>query len=88
MINCIFVMIAIIGLWVVVMIATSVFVWLFAYSLNRKWVHDRDDSALFVSLIMFVVLLELVICTLYVTFKSYPEEYGYTRIEMEATNEE
>lgn len=84
MINSLF---TIIGLWVVAMIATFVVVCLLAHLLNAKWLSDHDETAIVVSLITFVVFFELFLSTMLVIFKTNPEDYGYTRIETEVTDE-
>ena len=80
-------MFTIIGLWIVMMIVTFVLVCLYASSLNREWISDRDIEAFTVSLIMLVVLLEFALTIAYVRFKNNPEEFGYTRIEQEIETE-
>ena len=84
MINSLF---TIIGLWVVAMIVTFVFVCFLAHLLNHKWVSDRDEAAIVVSLITLVVCFELFLSAILVTFKANPEDYGYTRIETEVIDE-
>lgn len=78
----------VIGLWIVIACITFVIVCLLAFMFNTKWISDEDDAAFCVSLIMFVIIFELFISIIFVTFKNNPEEYGYTRIEQEATEGE
>lgn len=74
---------AVIGLWVVAMLVTLVVVCLLAFMMSHGSMHEEDSFA--IALVIFVMILELVICTVYVTLKNNPEKYGYMRIEQEVS---
>lgn len=80
----------ILGLWVVMIMVTFIFVSLLACCFNFRWMPDHDMEALVSSLVIFVVVLEMILGLIYLRFKNNPEEFGYTRIEQEVeevTNE-
>ncbi len=80
MINPVF---AVIGLWIVVMFITFLVTCLVAIAMNDK---TADFIEVFgIALAIVVVILELFLCSAYVKFKNNPENYGYTKIEQEAT---
>ena len=81
MINPVF---AVIGLWIVVMFITFLVVGVNAFIMSRDKTIEFLES-FSITLVMIIVLLELLLCSTYVKFKINPEEYGYTRIEQEAT---
>ncbi|MBP5596256.1 MAG: hypothetical protein J6Y02_12795 [Pseudobutyrivibrio sp.] len=76
-----------IGLWMVAAFITFVIVFLFAFTVNSKWISDEDVDAFYVSLIVVVVIFEFILSIIFVTFKNNPEAYGYTRIEQEVETE-
>lgn len=79
MINPVF---AVIGLWIVAMFITFLVTCVIAIVMNDK---AEFIEVFGIALAMVVVILELFLCSAYVKFKINPENYGYTRIEQEAT---
>lgn len=80
MINPVF---AVIGLWIAVMFITFLVALVMAIVMNDKMADFTDVFV--IALVIVVAILELFLCSAYVNFKINPENYGYTRIEQEAT---
>ncbi len=74
---------AVIGLWIVVMFMTFFVTCVIAILMNDKTAEFIEVFG--IALTIVVVILELFLCSAYVHFKINPENYGYTRIEQEAT---
>ena len=76
---------AVIGLWIVVIFITFLVTCLLAIVMNDK---TADFIEIFgIALTLVVVIFELFLCSSYVHFKINPENFGYTRIEQEVTEE-
>ena len=73
----------VVGLWVVAILITFIILGGLACIIMGGGFMRYNDS-LMIMLIIFVVIGELVLCSIYVTFKNNPENYGYTRIEQGA----
>ena len=78
----------IIGLWIVVMFITFLVTVMLALLL--KIGDDLIDfiNSFNIALIVVIVLLEVILCSIYVKFKNNPEIYGYTKIEQQITEGE
>ena len=74
---------AVIGLWVCALAITFVVIGLLAFFMACGDNAMDDSGSFIVALVIFVVLVELVLCAIYVPFKNNPEQFGYTRIETE-----
>ena len=74
----------VIGLWIVILAISFLIIGLFAIIMHDT---ESDETILIVSLAIFIAIFELVFSVLYVTFKTTPEELGYTRIERELIEE-
>lgn len=75
----------IIGVWIFALIITFLVLGLLTFLINDKTLDF--PVSLNIALVIFVVLLELILCTIYIEFKNNPEQYGYTRIEQEVETE-
>lgn len=67
-----------IGLWIVVMIVTFLVLGVLAFVAGDGLINFIDSFS--ITLVIFVAILELILCSAYVKFKINPEIYGYTRI--------
>ena len=72
----------VIGMWIFVLIITFMVLGALTFVINKN-LSDFPNS-LAIVVVVFVVFLELILCSIHVTFKNNPEQYGYTRIEQEA----
>lgn len=69
------------------MVITFIIVFLCAIAMNSRISDDNDEATFLIALAIFVAMFELILSYVYLSFKSNPEAFGYTRIEQELETE-